>query len=72
MTRSPPLLLLFSLVTLPLPAWALLGDGDGPLGVDGSLRTVTAAAVYDDVHPLLTGPDNRADGFSQRDRKSVV
>ncbi|MDY0060971.1 MAG: hypothetical protein RBU45_14265 [Myxococcota bacterium] len=72
MTRSPPLLLLFSLVTLPLPAWALLGDGDGPLGVDGSLRTVTAAAVYDDVHPLLTGPDNRADGFSQSLLRLVV
>ncbi len=53
------------LLLLPVgPARALLGDSDENFGLDGNLRTVTAATVNYD-YPMLFGPDNASDGLSQ-------
>jgi hypothetical protein len=52
----------------PLPALALWGDTQGPVGLEGSLRSTTAAVVMYD-HPLFgrdaDGSANRADGLGQ-------
>jgi hypothetical protein len=45
------------------PAGALVGDSDGPIGVDGSLRTIGAAIDNYDF-PLFFG-DDEWDGLSQ-------
>ena len=42
---------------------ALVGDSDEAFGLDGSLRTITAATVNYDF-PLLFGEDNPGDGIS--------
>lgn len=46
------------------PAAALVGDTGDYFGLDGSLRTITAATVNYDYPPFF-GADNLADGFSQ-------
>ena len=64
--RAPAFVLLALALALSWPgtALALLGDRDEAFGVDGSLRTVTAATRnYDYV--LLFGEDNPSDGISQ-------
>ncbi|HOX46595.1 MAG TPA: hypothetical protein PK668_23550 [Myxococcota bacterium] len=52
----------------PAPARALWGDTQGPVGLEGSVRATTAAAVLYD-HPLFgqgaDGGANRADGLGQ-------
>ncbi len=57
-------LFFLSWILMALPARALVGDSDEGFGLDGSLRTVTAATVNYD-YPLFFGADNKADGLSQ-------
>jgi len=51
-------------VLMATPAGALIGDTFGDFGLDGSLRTITAATVNYD-YPLFFGEDNPSDGLSQ-------
>ncbi|HUU01207.1 MAG TPA: hypothetical protein VM425_07210 [Myxococcota bacterium] len=63
-SRAAASLFFLSWILTAMPAAALVGDSDGSFGLDGSLRTVTAATVNYD-YPLFFGADNRADGLSQ-------
>lgn len=57
MGASRTLALVVAIATLPVPTRALVGDSDGPIGIDGSLRSVGAVVDAYDFEPFFDGAD---------------
>lgn len=55
---------IFSVSIPSTPAWGIVGDSEGPFGLDGSLRTIAAGIDYYNFEPFF-GEDNEEGFFSQ-------